>query len=108
MTLRCKPGDLCVIVNAGGKCASHIGKIIRVIKVFHKSELPRGPWVWTYEGPHLVATDGTVVAWANDCALRPLRDAPGQDETLRLAGRPNPTMVTDGRRYEWVPVTKQL
>ena len=90
MTLRCKPGDLCVIVSAGRTRAPLIGKIIRVVKLAHRPELPRGPWVWSYEGPPLVATDGTVVAWANDCALRPLRDDPGLDETLRIAGLPAP------------------
>lgn len=90
MTLRCKPGDLAVIVNAGSSCQHLIGRIVRVRKAHNVPWLPRGPWGWTYYGRRLKTAAGIPVGYLNDCALRPLRDDPGQDETLRVAGLPAP------------------
>lgn len=90
MALRCKPGDLAVIVNAGTTCQHLIGRIVRVRKAHSLPWLARGPWGWTYYGARLKNRTGSVITYLNDCALRPLRDDPGQDETLRLAGLPAP------------------
>jgi hypothetical protein len=79
-----------VIVSAGPSCTHLIGRIIRVRKAHHVPEFNRGPWAWSYYGKRLVTKGGRVVKLANDVALRPLRDAPGQDETLRIVGLPAP------------------
>lgn len=83
--MRCKAGDLAVIVDCVP--ASNIGKIVRVI-----SPAPpfRGDPVWYVECSGLVSTLGAGEAnvgageanEVTDECLRPIRDQPGQDETL--------------------------
>ena len=72
--MNCKPGDLAVVV-AKDKCISfHVGKIVRVNNWNPFTQA----WMCT---PDLKDTEGRFCDWA-DSALRPLRDNPGQDETL--------------------------
>lgn len=87
MTLRCKPGDLCVIVRT--RFPELLGRLIRVTKP--APVLARGLHAWFYEGKPLVAKTGFVVHAAEDCCLMPIRDpgADAQDETL--AWLPVPT-----------------
>lgn len=91
MTLRCKPGDIVIVVNAGAGCRNVIGSIVRVRKAHHDPAL-RGGWVWSYYGL-LRSVEGKRIKRLNDFCLRPLRDDPGQDETLRIAGLPAPVSL---------------
>lgn len=88
--LRCKPGDLAVIVNAAPVNHFLLGTIVRVRKAHNVPWLARGPWGWTYYGRRLKDYTGRRISYLDDCALRPLRDDPGQDETLRTVGLPEP------------------
>ena len=87
--LNCKQGDLAVIVRS---MAGNEGKIVRCLRlVFDPSHYFDGPrWLIDREVPH--STRGTVRTIA-DCALRPLRDNEGEDETLQLVGRPVDSLV---------------
>lgn len=88
MTLRCKPGDLAVVVASE---AGHEGKIVRVLRF-------KG-WDPGYWADDLWETDtlavsrlGKLDTYFSDSQLRPIRD-PGedaQDETL-----------------DWIPVPQQ-
>lgn len=85
MTLRCKPGDLAVIVLGG----RNFGKLVTVIR-------PDCPNWWSVTsigsplfgsyfdgGPRTTAMSGVIP----DIGLRPLRDQDGTDEVLRIAQR---------------------
>lgn len=80
MILRCKPGDLCVIVRT--RFPELLGRFIRVTKP--APALACGQPAWFYEGEPMVAKSGFVVHAAEDCCLKPIRD-PGNgatDQTL--------------------------
>lgn len=81
MKLNCRPGDLAVVIH--GK---NIGLFVNVIE----SSVFFGPTYWLVES---IGRAGTSVnpqghrvvqhkSNIEDCRLRPLRDNPGQDETL--------------------------
>lgn len=85
--MNCKPGDIAVIVRSA---AGNEGAIVTCIEL-----IPRPVWFMdSMPGPTwrvdkvlrgvIFPTD--VVA---DCQLRPLRDSDGEDEVLRIAGRPS-------------------
>ena len=77
--MRCKIGDIVIITNANEKFSYLIGKITTVIA---KSDLPGNDWeieVKNKEGLNLHAPDNY---------LTPIRDNPGEDETLSWAPVP--------------------
>lgn len=84
MKLNCKQGDLAVIVRS---VAGNEGKIVMCMRlVLGEKHLFKGPrWQIDRPLPHSTLGAGWTVA---DCALRPLRDGEGEDEMLRIAGRP--------------------
>lgn len=97
--MNCKPGDLAVIVRSN---FGNEGAIVRCIAFFPAYEgrgdkYPRD--AWGVEGTLKVSSDWTAddtlwcrrrgfdhVVVAN--RLRPIRDQPGDDETLSWAGKP--------------------
>lgn len=96
MNLRCRPGDLCVIVD--DEFPENLGKFLTVVK---SAEAIEGKPAWQCFSPSILrawnafgtASELTepneLVDWTDD-ALRPLRD-PGDDATdeiLRIAGKP--------------------
>jgi hypothetical protein len=85
--MRCKVGDLAVIVNADNKAdLPHVGKIIRCVR-WQSDEWGGGwftdPMLKVVAGPR----KGGLMIWHDD-DLRPIRDQDGEDETLRIAGSP--------------------
>lgn len=99
MGLNCKPGDLAIVVRANDGVSGIIGSVVRVT-VPH---VINGKPAWRLETPlscvmrmggracgvrvkagEFVQIDGVPDAW-----LKPLRDSDGEDEMLRIAGRPN-------------------
>lgn len=107
MALRCKPGDLAVIVAS---CPLY-GALVSVLHAapFMDFMLPDGhnhvgvaPGSWVVEslGKPFDAPCGrdgvttrrreTRFGVCEDHQLRPLRDADGEDEVLRIAGKPQP------------------
>lgn len=88
MKLNCKPGDLAIVVNSKSS-PDCIGLITRVV-----SYLPdvTGDPAWIVDPP---LHDGRLFNglerpgnWWMDAALRPIRDQDGEDEILRIAGKP--------------------
>jgi len=97
MNLNCKEGDLAVIVRSQ---SGNEGKIVRCLRLSTELDINRwangdvatGPtWVVDPPVPHNLHGQyycmGRIVG---DFRLRPLRDGGGEDEILRLAGRPVP------------------
>ena len=93
MTLRCKPGDIAVIIKGPNE-----GALIAVLMTSPNLKSPS--WlVESLQGPlHGGYSDGrpnVTCRWGNiqDDRLRPLRDNPGPDETLQWKKVPAPTLV---------------
>lgn len=97
--LRCKPGDLAIVTGSqlnNGKivtCVQFLGAYLKIDGVLH--------------GPHDTHTDfweiDSELYWSNpdspktvytgmtsipDCQLTPIRSRPGQDEIIKIAGKP--------------------
>jgi hypothetical protein len=85
MKLNCRPGDLAVITHSW---AGNEGKIVQCVR------LVAGGLGWIEDGPRweidraVPSKNGYPVFSVADCCLRPLRDSDGEDEMLRLVGRP--------------------
>lgn len=73
--MNCKPGDLAVIIRARKK-PEWLGRVVEVIRPFDSES-----WVTDPMPSEFVSV--------MDCALRPIRDSDGEDETLIWAGLPN-------------------
>jgi hypothetical protein len=85
MSLNCKQGDLAVIVRSE---AGNEGAIVQCMRL-----LPPGTEGWETLGPRWMVDrvlNGNCgpVRSVPDARLRPLRDSDGEDEVLRLVGRP--------------------
>lgn len=82
--MNCKPGDLAIVVRSA---AGHEGVICRVIRFV--GELPEwtGNDRWETDHKHSGLFGGITNTFQDRC-LRPLRDQPGEDEMLRIAGKP--------------------
>lgn len=83
--MNCKPGDLAMY---RGKDSSRLGMVTQVLRLASHEEVCRrnaspvpGPW-WEVDPP---LRDRKLVA---DSALRPIRPTDGEDEILRIAGKP--------------------
>lgn len=75
--MNCKQGDLAVIVKSNFEKAA-IGRIVRCVRFNDSFGMP----AWEFE-PHFNQY------WVcRDEFLRPIRDQPGEDETLTWAGLP--------------------
>ncbi len=93
MQLNCKPGDLAVIVRS---VAGNEGKIARCLRLHtsgtedldgkHIRNANGGPR-WVVEGD-IRSIEGFRLFTVPDAYLRPIRDSDGEDEILRLVGRP--------------------
>ena len=89
MKMNCKKGDLAVIVRSD---AGNEGKIVRCLRYepwFSQrvGEPPRWIESWLIDKP-LFGWAGDVTHHIEDYKLRPLRDSDGEDEVLRLVGKP--------------------
>lgn len=89
--MNCKPGDLAVIVRCDNPI--NLGRIVRC-ESFNGAANLRGPAGRIYPGawrisPALPAWSGpATTTYAPDEFLRPIRGQDGEDEILRLVGRP--------------------
>lgn len=84
MTLRCKPGDLVAVVRYHPLWPEMFGRVFTVTRAD-----AQGYW---YTDPPQIDSSG-VHLLPRDPVLRPLRDGPGEDELLRLAGKPKETVT---------------
>ena len=91
MRLNCKPGDLAVVVRSYCK---NEGRILTCVRLAAADELAsRGHFDWMLEpvwvtDSELRCSDGGTTRFYPDGRLRPLRDSEGEDEVLRMVGRP--------------------
>ncbi|GAB1388952.1 MAG: hypothetical protein AMXMBFR78_34230 [Rubrivivax sp.] len=81
--MNCKKGDVAQVIRADSD-PEHLGAVV-VCEWFQCFEHRGGPGWET--SPVLRTKDGRGIVW-HDGDLRPLRDSDGEDEVLRLAGRP--------------------
>lgn len=88
--MNCKQGDLAIVVRS---VAGNAGKIVRCEKFVPNLKLVgrdgrtgSGPG-WAIDPP-LPGWSGRLTYRAFDSALRPIRDSDGEDEILRIAGKP--------------------
>lgn len=84
--MNCKPGDLAVIVNPQHVELRHFVGRLLVVKKLVGVDFYGDP-VWSYKGARLKA-DGLICTAVSDKWLRPIRDQPGEDEMIRIAGLP--------------------
>lgn len=84
MALRCKPGDLVVVVVGDPVLPGFPGRVFTVTRLHD----PLG--YWETDPPQRFPGVREPLVF-HDACLRPLRDSDGEDEMLRLAGKPNPT-----------------
>ena len=88
--MNCKPGDLAIVVYAN-IWPRHLGLIVDVIR-----RCPAGYVFVTFDGrlqktrtdSCFVVRNGSKEWLQHDSSLRPIRDQPGEDEMLRIAGKP--------------------
>ena len=90
--MNCKPGDLAVIVRS---IHGNLGKIVRCLRFLGHQEFDDGIFcddAWLVEGRFdevcFVSRRRGGDATISDSDLRPIRDQPGEDEMLRIAGKP--------------------
>lgn len=88
--MNCKQGDLAIIVKSR---AGNEGKIVTCLRYATKAEKREhlfvnkqmGPvWVIDRELPNVYGSSHLVY----DSTLRPIRDQDGEDEMIRIAGKP--------------------
>ena len=88
--MNCKQGDLAIVVRSS---ASNEGAIVLCVRL-----LPAGAEGWSRLGQRwqidraLAGCNGPVIS-VPDAWLRPLRDSEGEDEMLRLVGKPADSLV---------------
>lgn len=97
MALRCKQGDLAVVVRA--VLPENLGKFVTCVRFISEASV-RGPsgrmityrdaWEIEPSSPFALGPgQGPCRTWvAPDSALRPIRDGEGADETIAWAGWP--------------------
>lgn len=97
--IRCKVGDLAVVVRSD---ADNLGRIVRCVRLlgdFWWCDAQGGgariAATWEIDVP-LRGADGTVSREIADDQLRPLRDSDGDDEMLRIAGKPEQIGKSEG------------
>ena len=87
--MNCKPGDLAIHIGGVlGAKSRNAGKIVRCVRLI--GEVPG--WSgnrWEIEGGPIFGALGSIAHHADDAYLRPIRDNPGEDEMLRIAGKPH-------------------
>lgn len=88
MALRCKPGDLVVVVREDPVLPGFLGRVFTVTRLHDPLDA-----YWETDPPQRFpgVREPLVSLVFHDACLRPLRDSDGEDEMLRLAGKPNPT-----------------
>ena len=99
--LNCKQGDLAIIVRSQ---LGNAGRVVTCLRIASPENL-RETFGSTMEKHGLIWRIDTPVKWSNwvrgvvevpfmaDEVLRPLRDSEGEDEMLRLVGKPADSLV---------------
>lgn len=91
--MNCKKGDLAVFIGKEPWAQGMIFRIVRRMRWYDRlrylrfvRNMPQPAWVID---PPAKWPAGWLSFFCSDEALRPLRDSDGEDEVLRLVGRPH-------------------
>ena len=94
--MNCKPGDLAIRIRSYSDSYIPVGAIIQCISLIPGTAIMEGTLsdslasnVWNVEWNGKSAAVDGVRLGIPDAHLRPIRDQPGEDEMLRIAGLPN-------------------
>lgn len=93
--MNCKPGDLAVVVR-GSVGLGAVVRCIRILGKFAPSERISIPGLGSFcsvAGGQVWEIEHSQFAVASDDCLRPIRDNDGEDEMLRIVGKPQPVEV---------------
>lgn len=99
--MNCKPGDLAVIVR-DKDFPQNVGAFVEVLRAMNSNDIRNFPecgpceWVvkpltpiWGFDSDDdSSAVRDTNETTGDDFSLRPIRDSDGEDEMLRIAGKP--------------------
>lgn len=95
--MNCKPGDLAIVVKSW---AGNEGKVVTCIRLATFAELQKtemdpslGP-LWLVD-KLLNGTFGEPEPYVFDCQLKPIRPNDGEDEMIRIAGKPHDQTIRD-------------
>lgn len=92
MGLRCRQGDLTIAIKT--QHGEHVGAIVRCVRFVGAAKLTgiaeRVPDCWVIEFNGRTTSPQGLPWMMPDAYLRPIRDQPGEDETLTWAGLPKP------------------
>lgn len=99
--MNCKPGDLAVIIRGRTPGCKYVGSIVEVLKVERPTSIFGLIWAVKFSRPLIgvaLRKNGEVLGVSGlstvhgcpDAWLRPIRDQPGADETLRWLDVPVP------------------
>jgi hypothetical protein len=77
--MKCRKGDLCVIVDAHGERRKFIGQFLTVTEPYFLSNR----WFWHYDPPKRFFDDDGGEVLINDSALQPIRPPKKRDETSK-------------------------
>jgi len=91
--MNCKPGDLVVIASTAGRTGVQrrivealLGMPVRVVTPYSLEGEPA--WKIEREINVLIGPVPAAIVGIADAVLRPLRDRDGEDEMLRIVGKP--------------------
>lgn len=94
--MNCKPGDMAIRISAPEGAWIPVGSIVEVCLFVGGAFLTNKRFgrnlndVWEVEFRGSRNNPATGGFWSlSDSELRPIRDQPGEDEMLRIAGLPN-------------------
>lgn len=91
--MNCKAGDLAIVVRS--VCGNE-GRIVRCIRLLSVAECKQEQhisiFVWETDTP-MLDSYGDRMCRCTDAILRPIRDNPGQDETLNWASVPDERVI---------------
>lgn len=82
--MNCKQGDLAIVVRSK---AGHEGKIFRCVSYVGKARGFFGDDYWEIDAI-VLSIDGKPNSFFRDSWMRPIRDNDGEDEMLRIVGKP--------------------
>lgn len=106
---KCRKGDVAAfkydvtVKHSGREFVVRRGTFVYIVDLDVKETAKRRRWHWRVESFKRKSVDGAAVATVlgvNDCALRPIRPGDGEDEMLRIAGKPRDTSLEPKRQAE--------
>lgn len=96
--MNCKQGDLAVLVRSD---SGNEGAVVQCLRLYvgqllNPDKTLTATVVAWFIDRNLPTLDGSLCLIVEDSKLRPLRDTDGEDEILRIAGRP----ATEGALHD--------